>query len=358
MSLISALAGRRQEIASKKLVVGFDGFTDTIARPLMRSATEDSPAQAFDTIRDFGQFLVSKAEKSCSVELQIEARQLGGNLPFLSRGAGGLGLDVSCIGMLGAGGAVEEVFQAMPCTLYPYAPSGQSTCLEFRDGKVLLASDCALSDDAWKLVLSATDQQAPALLNSADLIALVNWSELSFSHDLWAHTADVLQDVRKERFAFFDLCDVSRKPNAQIDAVLRLVGAFANKRTAILSLNENEARTISERVLRNSQDLGTIAETIRSQYGIDEVLIHTLHESLLCSSRGIVCRDTYFVEYPLISTGAGDNFNAASCFAAVMGLSDEDRLTLANAFAHFYISKGYNPDLGVLLAHVQELAGE
>lgn len=357
MSSITALAGRCQEIASKKLVVGFDGFTDTIARPLMRSATEHTPAQAFETIQDFGQFLVSKAEKSCSIELQIEARQLGGNLPFLSKGAGRLGLDVSCIGMLGAGGTVEDVFQEMPCTLYPYAPSGQSTCLEFQDGKVLLAADCKLEDDAWNLVMTATGQQAPALLNEADLIALVNWSELSFAHKLWKHTADVLRDVRKERFAFFDLCDVSRKTDAQIDEVLQLLGMFAKKRTAILSLNENEALTVSERVLHNCRDLSSIANAIHRQYGIDEVLIHTLHQSLLCSDRGIVCQDTYFVDHPMISTGAGDNFNAASCFAAVMGLSDEDRLTIANTFAHFYITKGYNPTISELLTHVQALAG-
>lgn len=355
MSGLASLAGRRAEIAGKRVVVGFDGFTDTIVRPLRQAADGDTPAQAFDTIRAFGEFLIGKAEKSCSIELQVESRQLGGNLPFLSRGAGGLGLDVSCIGMLGDG-AVEEPFRQMPCTLYPYAPSGQSTCLEFRDGKVLLASDCTLPGDAWELVLGATDGKAPALLAEADLIALVNWSELSFSHGLWQRTLDVIGAADKTRFAFFDLCDVSRKTDAQIDAVLRLIGGFAQKRTAILSLNENEAHTVAARLLGGLDEIGKIAQAVRARYGIDEVIVHTVRDSLLCTPRGVTRRKTHFVEQPRISTGAGDNFNAASCFAAVLRLADGERLAVANAFAHFYISQGVNPSLDELLCHMKALS--
>ena len=79
------------------------------------------PAAPFATIRDFGTFLTGKAEKSCSIELAVEARQLGGNLPFLSRAAGGLGLDVTCIGMLGERGNVDPLFAQMPCRLYSFA---------------------------------------------------------------------------------------------------------------------------------------------------------------------------------------------------------------------------------------------
>ena len=347
MSWQEALRGREQEIAAKKLTVGFDGFVDTIVRPLRQSAAAGTPAQPFRTIREFGEFLISKAEKSCSIELTVEARQLGGNLPFLSRAAGGLGLDVSCIGMLGALGAVEPLFADMPCTLYPYAQPGQSTCMEFDDGKVLLASDCRLPDEAWKLVVHATDGKASSLLRSADLLALVNWSELSFSHSLWQHTLqEISKDTSdKQRFAYFDLCDVSRRTAGEIDAVLRLIGGFSACRTTVLSLNENEALVIAERLLERQTDPEDIAQAARTAYGIDEVIVHTIRESVLVTPRGTTRQETDFVERPRISTGAGDNFNGASCFAAVMGMDDADRLAFANAFAHFYISQGHNPSL-------------
>lgn len=353
MNWQETLRGRAQEIAEKKITVGFDGFVDTIARPIRQAAVGGMPAQPFATIREFGEFLIGKAEKSCSVELSVAARQLGGNLPFLSRAAGGLGLSVSCIGMLGSMGAVEPVFADMPCTLYPFAPPGQSTCLEFQDGKVMLAADCTLPEDAWTLVLRATDGNAPKLIGEADLLALVNWSELSFVDALWTKALDAVaaDGADKERFAFFDLCDVSRKTNEALEAVLRLIGRFSAFRTSILSLNENEARIMGERLLDAPKELAEIAQAIRMRYGVDEVLVHTIRQSLLLSPRGITVQPTCFVAHPKISTGAGDHFNGASCFAAVLRLEDADRIAFANRFAHLYVSQGRSPnlaDLGVL----------
>lgn len=347
MSWQQALRGRSADVSGKRITVGFDGFVDTIVRPLRQSASEGTPAQAFATIRQFGEFLISKAEKSCSVELAVEARQLGGNLPFLSRAAGGLGADVSCIGMLGEQGIVDPLFASMPCTLYSFAPPGQSTCMEFDDGKVLLASDCTLADEPWGLVEAATRGNAGELFCQADLLALVNWSELSFAHALWQHVLEEIEAkaADQKRFAFFDLCDVSRKSTDELDAVLRLIGRFAACRTAILSLNENEAQITSERLLQVGSDPVQIAQAVRSVYGIDEVIVHTIRDSVLVTSSGMTRQATDFVERPKISTGAGDNFNGAFCFATVMGLTDVDRIAFANAFAHRYITTGCNPTL-------------
>ena len=348
MNAFDGLLSRMAEIASKRLVVGFDGFVDTITRPVRQSATEGSPAQVFETIQEFGQFLVGCAEKSCSIELKLEAKQLGGNLPFLSRCAGILGMDVTCIGMLGEDGIVEPQFQEMPCTLYSFAAAGQSTVLEFRDGKVFLASEYPLSDDPWTTIRDVTAGNASLLFRGADLIALVNWSELSFAQKLWEVVYSEALDGEpcdKTRFAFFDLCDCSRRTAGDIESVLRLIGHFSSQRTTILSVNENEANVIATRNLDCGGDSALIGETLCNRYGIDEVLVHTIHESVLVTPRGVTRQPTIFVEYPKISAGAGDNFNAAYCFGALMGMTDEERISFANRLASFYVSHGYSPAL-------------
>ncbi len=352
MSWREALRGREREIAGKRLTVGFDGFADTIVRPLRQPDAPGVPAAPFATIREFGEFLTSKAEKSCSVELSVEARQLGGNLPFLSRAAGGLGLDVTCIGMLGELGSIDPLFAQMPCRLHSFAPPGQSTCMEFNDGKLLFSSDCIVPGDAWDAVCTAVKDDVPTMFREADLIALVNWSELSFAHGLWEHVCDAVAEgpADKRKFAFFDLCDVSRRTDSELEAVLRLIGRFAQSRTAVLSLNENEALGVSERLLSGPDDPSEIAAAVCRHFGIDEVIVHTIHESVLSSVRGTVRRPSDFVAHPRISTGAGDNFNGASCLAAVMGLDDNDRLAFANAFANFYISQGRSPSMAELMA--------
>ena len=61
MSWQDTLRARRQQARSKRITVGFDGFADTIVRPLRQAATAGQDAQLFETIRAFGEFLISKA---------------------------------------------------------------------------------------------------------------------------------------------------------------------------------------------------------------------------------------------------------------------------------------------------------
>lgn len=341
------LLGRRAEIASKRVVAGFDGFADTIARVIRETAGADHPESYFPTIRSFGEYLIAQAEKSCSLELKVQTRQLGGNLPYVSRAAGLLGLDVTCIGMLGEG-APDPLFQEMPCRLYAFAAPGESTCLEFQDGKVFLAPQYRLSADPWQLVQNATDGRAGELFADSDLLALLNWSELPFAQSLWEHVyRESLADrpPQMDRWAFFDLCDCTRRPAKELEAVLALMGRFAEKRRAVLSLNENEALVTARAVALEPRDLAGIGEALRERFGITEVLIHTLRESLLCTPRGVTRQATRFIPAPRISTGAGDHFNAAACLGAVLELSDEERLTLSNRFSSLYVETGKTPSL-------------
>ena len=347
MSWQETLRGRESEIPGKRLTVGFDGFVDVIVRPLRSPVRPGVSAQPFQTIREFGEFLISRAEKSCSIEWTAGGYRPGGNLPLLSRAAGTLGLSVSCIGMLGTNGMIDPLFADMPCKLYPFAPPGQSVCMEFNDGKVLFSSGLTIEENAWRRVMDATAGSAPGMFAEADLLALVNWSELSFSHSLWQHVLNVLLEAPpdKMRFAFFDLCDVLRKTKEELRSVLQLIGQFSSRRTTILSLNENEASVISERLLGGGEHAAETAYALHRDYDIDKVLVHTIHESVLVSSGGMIRQMTAFVANPCISTGAGDHFNGAFCFASVMGFSDADCVAFANEFAHFYILQGRAPSL-------------
>ena len=148
-----------------------------------------------------------------------------------------------------------------------------------------------------------------------------------------------------DRWAFFELCDCTRRPAGELEAVLGLIGRFAEKRTAVLSLNENEAVVTARAVGLETRDLAGVGGALRERFGITEVLIHTLHESLLCTPRGVTRQATRFIPEPKISTGAGDHFNAAACLGAVLGLTNQERLTLSNRFSSLYVETGTTPSL-------------
>lgn len=348
---MSALHAAVRRAQGRRVTVGFDGFLDTIARPVCRTASADVPAEHFSTIEAFGRYLAAHGGKSCSVALTVERRQLGGNLPHLSRAAGTLGLDVSCVGMLGAP-AIDPAFRDMPCRLYSFAPAGQATALEFADGKVFLAADVPCPPDPWADV-TARVPEAPALFRDADLIALVNWSELDLSEPLWEAVLERVigpEPADLGRYALFDLCDCTRRTPAALDRVLTLIGAFGRKRTAVLSLNENEALDCGRKLAPGADALPELMQALRARYGMQEVIVHTLHETLLQTPRGLTRMPTQFVPQPRISTGAGDHFNGASCLALLAGLSDADRVRFAGAFASAYVRTGRTPTLEETLA--------
>jgi sugar/nucleoside kinase (ribokinase family) len=58
------------------------------------------------------------------------------------------------------------------------------------------------------------------------------------------------------------------------------------------------------------------------------------------SEKESVAANSFFVSDPLISTGAGDNFNAGFIAAQVMNLDAESSLIFANAVAGLYIQSG------------------
>lgn len=331
-------------LAHKKMVVGFDGFIDTTVRPIRQSATQTTDTIYFDTIKEFGEFLVGKAGKSCSIELTVEQKNVGGNLSFLTQAVGTLGATMTSIGMLGKNGNIQEMFHSLPSQLYSFADPGEAMCLEFKDGKIMLAPTYELAEEAWELIQKETNQKTPELLQAADLTAMLNWSELTFSQELWEKVYQVAFSTgSKERYVFFDLCDISRKSKEEIHSVLSLIGKFSEKNTGILSLNENEALMIGERIFTNLTNFTDIALDICKNYRIDEVIIHATKKSLIATKRGVYEQATTFVENPKKTTGAGDHFNGAICFATLLALSDEERITFANDVGNFYVRNGYSP---------------
>lgn len=337
-------------MTGKRLVVGFDGFVDSITKPILRTAAGGAPAEFYPDIASLGRALQQQGGKSCSIELEMQEKRPGGNAPLLASGAAALGMQVACIGMLGEGEPLAHFREKLSATLYAYAAPGESIALEFSDGKVFLAPGVALSKPAWQLIQEATEGKAAGIIAGADALAIVNWSELSFAQDLWQ---DVLEhallpaEADKERTALFDLCDCTRRSTAEIEAVLRLMGRYSARRTTLLSLNQNEAAVVAARLLPGGEGMafGTAAEGLREAYNIDEVLVHAREGNWLATARGTSALENDIIDAPVISTGAGDHFNAALCWASAEGLPDAQRLRAAQSFVRGYLKNGRAPTL-------------
>ena len=335
-----------------KVLAGFDGFVDTIAKPVLMPGKAGETPKFFKSIEEFGRYISGRSEKGASIELKILEKRLGGNMPNFAGGIAALGADVCAIGMLNDGnGSIDPVFRGLPGKIFSFAPAGTATALEFEDGKIFLAPEYILEGEPWTLVEGVMEKNSAgmtAILKEACLIALLNWSELVFMDELWRELfekCNAVLESDKEKFILFDLCDVSRRSGEEIRSVLDLIGNFSALRTTILSLNLNEAILLG-RLLAcppPGDDLAGIAEQISASWTIDELVIHTHAFSLIKTREGIFRAETAINKSPRISTGAGDHFNAAYAFAALKGMKLEDRLRFANHCAGIYVSSGIMP---------------
>ena len=330
-----------------RVLAGFDGFIDTIAKPVMKTGSPGQAPVYFKTIGEFGAYIAGQGGKSASLELEILDRRMGGNMPNFVRGIAALGAEVWAIGMLGGEQErLDPVFGELSGRAFSFAPAGTATALEFDDGKIFLAPRYALSGDPWPLVEAALGK-APssgidALLQSAELIACLNWSELAFMDSLWQKLLEKCRSLfsrEKEKFVLFDLCDFSRKSRDELDWVMALMEGFSALRTVILSLNRNEALLLEP----GTEDPREIARNIARRYAIDEILVHSHDGALLQRGDETFTAETALVPKPKISTGAGDHFNAAYAFAALGGKAPAERLGFACRCAGAYVSTGKSP---------------
>ena len=348
--LINILKNKCAALTQRTVTSGFDGFVDTITK-IIRDKPEQKPAIFFKTIKEFGNYILEKEGTSFSLELQEQNIKLGGNMPIMANALAQFGINVNCIGALGYP-QNHTVFKAFPknCRFYSFADPGTSTAFEFNDGKIMLAQMGSLNNLGWNKIKDIVGIDTLInLYRESDLISIVNWSEIDASTDIWKGIVkDVLPQYArpgKEQVAFFDLSDCSKRSNESISEALLLLKEFEKYTKVILSLNKNEARYIFQ-VLYNKDaydDLTSLGERIFEKLKIDVLLLHSSKESVAFNKEGRSFCKSFFINNPVISTGAGDNFNAGFCAAQLSELNLELSLVFANSVAGFYVKNGISP---------------
>jgi hypothetical protein len=338
-------------LREKQILAGFDGFIDTIVKPVRRFGA-GGKCEYFDTIAEFGAFIGEHSHKSTSIQYEIQRRKPGGNMPNFIMALDALGLNSVAVGMMSAeAGGIDPLFRALGKLRYSYSNAGPAAAFEFNDGKILFSSANVHGVNNDEKMYPQIERAFPGFsgaVAAADCTAFLNWSELPFAQDLWddiyIHTLDPIKRDKK-RFVFFDLCDTSAKSPMEIEALFTLIGKFSDRRRTVLSLNKNEALDICGKVAGQERSVTEAAELLFQRLSVDELVVHQHTESMSFSAEGVATEQCALNKNPKISTGAGDHFNAAYCCASLAALSAAEKLRFANAYSGTYVSKGASPGL-------------
>jgi sugar/nucleoside kinase (ribokinase family) len=356
----AALTRALDRLSTTRAVVGLDGFVDEIIAVVDKrySADRYEPVQ---TITAMAEKIRSAAGESSNYELVVKQRKLGGNGPIMANALACLGLGVTYIGSVGYP-QVDPVFSefARRADVRGVAASGHTDALEFDDGKLLLGKYESLREVTWdSLVARIGRDELQRLFDGAMLIAMNNWTMLPRMSEIWHHLIEeVLRGgdgspraapaPGRQRTLFIDLADPEKRTFEDIRNALGQLTRFQEHVEVVLGLNLKEAVEIAQ-VLGLAADtdaeaaIEPMATAIRRALDIGCVVIHPRRSAAAATAAETARFAGPFVQQPMISTGAGDHFNAGFCLGRIAGLSLVGSLCAGVACSGYYVRTVQSP---------------
>lgn len=355
---LQQLAARRGAAAPRTALVGFDGFVDTIVTPvgLRRGPGDDFTPIA--TLAEFGQRIVAAAGKSTNIELYPRIDKLGGNGPIMANALLAAGTQVTYIGALGTP-TVHPVFADMAARARTISlcDAAHTTAVECDDAKLMLGIMRSLDEVTYERICSVMGE-APfhAEVAGAGLLAFVNWTMIPNMTAIFHAIVDrVLPSLPSapDRIFFFDLADPEKRSVQDLREALAAVARFAPFGRVTLGLNLKEAQQVAAALgvaapTVEEASLRAAAAAIREKAALHTVVVHPRESAACATAAGTAWVPGPFTEKPLITTGAGDHFNAGFTTGLLLQLDPEACLALGVSTSGHYVRTGESPSLATL----------
>ena len=341
-----------------RMLLGFDAFVDLIVRPI-RTGSAIYPESYYERMESLGRFMIERSGRNGSLELDIMRRKLGGNAPNVAAALECFGVSADLIGPFGEE-EVDPVFRRLEerGRLFSTGNPGLSYALEFADGKIFLAMNEGNNFIGWDLIRRRVGlERLLELARASSLIFLVNWSELPDATSIFrGFLEEILPALERRLPLVVDLADCTRKGIPQLLELLQVIRSMAALAEVTLSLNQNESdrvcRALRVPIERSEPERAML---VREDLGIAAVAFHRRDESHLATAAGCCSRRTILNRPVLLTTGAGDNFNAGLGLGSLLGLPPADRLFLAGMVSGHYVERGTNASLPELIRYIHDM---
>ena len=355
-TLATLMNARMSEITDKNIVVGFDGFVDEIIQVVDERNDQES-VRTMAGIAEFAEWAGAAAGKNSLCEIIVRRQDAGGCAVNLSDGLCNLGATVDLFATLGKPQhpAFSEIASRCKSVHTLGDVHGRTLALEFPDGKLMLCAVSQLASIDRAMAESELSEGAyPEACAKAQVIALTNWSLYPHMTAIWETLGErVFTGLRQRPSFLVDLVDPRGRTRTDQLAMLNQLRRMEAWGPVTLSLNLNEANALHDLVSlpqSETNNLGTVAEYLRTTLGISEVVIHNAKASVVAGITGIQILTPPWCAAPVKLTGAGDRFNAGYALGLALNLSPVLRLALGNVTASAFVSQGFSADLEKILS--------
>ena len=341
------------------MILGLDGFVDSMIH-VVDTRTSPRDYKRIETISDYSARIASAAGLSTNIELVEYDCRLGGNGPNMAASLLEYGVELSYFGTIGYPD-IHPVFRDMAkrCrAVYPLGNPGLTDALEFLDGKLIIGKHSALLDLDWPRVREAFGGalgMADAIGGCA-LLGIKNWTMLPHMNNIWE---GILTEVfpllptdatHPRPIAFFDLCDPAKRTPADIRRAMELMVRFGSHFRVVLGLNGKELFEVGEALgiepnhsLPEAELNRSLSHSLYDTLGIYSLVVHPVREAFAWHDGQYYHVPGPYCPNPLLTTGAGDNFNAGFCLAITHGRHPAEALLLGVATSGFYVRNAKCP---------------
>ena len=325
---------------------GFDGFIDTLTRPVFHDGIHKT---AFQSTRQFAEYLLAKSGKNCGIDLEVKSRRFGGNSPIFSNALASSGVSVHCMAALGFPDT-DPIFDPVKnrCATYNIENPGLCTALEFDDGKVFFAQNDAIKNINYKTVKNRLGhEKLSEIITQSHGLALLNWGEIKNMGAVWE---EALQDFEKiaceqlRKKLLIDFADISLRSSKEIKSIISLLKNSQEWIDVFVSVNLNEYHLLCQVFALDDQLSEATLRKLFSCLGITALVVHTPQRSFFADAANFGSVNNKSVAKPRINTGAGDHFNAGFMFALLYDFDWQSALVLASACSGFFVANGFSPD--------------
>jgi hypothetical protein len=337
--------------------IGLDGFVDEILHVVDKRESAGK-YQRLPTIAKFAGRVAAAAGQSTNVELVNQLTKLGGNGPIMANAMAGFGVKVTYLGTLGYPD-LHPVFAefAKRAEVHSIAQPGCTDALEFEDGKIMLGKHESLQQMNWENIKARFGRDKfVAQVSGSAFVAFVNWTMLTHMNDIWsAILKEVCPNIGSERRKLFiDLADPEKRRAVDLRKALELMAAFERHFDVILGLNEKESSEIGKNLGLDTTDhspdgLWQLGQQILQRVPVNTLVIHPTAYALAVGESGTAIVDGPFTPKPLITTGAGDHFNAGFCLGKLLGLDNEMSVLTGVTASGFYVRTAKSPAISDLV---------
>ena len=333
--------------AVSRILIGFDGFVDTVIHPVLRRLSRDSFTQ-IPTLKALAQKIANASHKNANIELVVDSTYLGGNAPILSTALAHLGHPSTLIGCCGFPN-ITKVFKPLEelgIRLLSFASPGQTDAIECSDGKLLLGKMGEINDITLENAMERLSQNRfKSLLQNAEVLGAVNWTMMPLVQEFFCYllsNKEILKSNPRKQL-FVDLADPAKRTKKDLIHCLKTLTHLNDLVDVTLGLNRAESQQVASVLHFSSSSLLHTAQNIATLLKLHTVVIHSSSEAAICSGPFSTSIPVPYCKKPTRTTGAGDTFNAGY----ISGLVENDpivrRLQKAIAASNIWIRTGLRP---------------